>query len=148
VDSVTRPDQDDIDRALDAVRMGLRDLSLPGEDPFGAIEQIAAEVVALRAELAEAKADIQIEAAVSEHMREERDRERAARETAERERGEGVAYWRNKARYFEQREKLIRESAPTRCRCGHVHAADEDYEDAGCRVCHCLTWRDPQGRPR
>jgi hypothetical protein len=54
VDSVTRPDQDDIDRALDEVRMGLRDLSLPGEDPFGAIEQIAAEVVALRAELAEA----------------------------------------------------------------------------------------------
>jgi hypothetical protein len=30
----------------------------------------------------------------------------------------------------------------TVCRCGHVHAADTDSEDAGCRVCECLTWTD------
>lgn len=37
-------------------------------------------------------------------------------------------------------------SAPedTRCACGHVHAADADHEDAGCRTCNCIVWRDPQ----
>jgi hypothetical protein len=51
-------------------------------------------------------------------LREERDRERAAREAAEerasvaeRERDEGVSYWRGKAAYFERREKLVREAA-------------------------------------
>lgn len=27
------------------------------------------------------------------------------------------------------------------CECGHLHAADEDNEDAGCRTCECASWR-------
>lgn len=30
---------------------------------------------------------------------------------------------------------------PLLCACGHLHAADADNEDDGCRVCTCITWR-------
>jgi hypothetical protein len=81
---VTRPDPAELAKTANNLRVD-------GWERAQAVNALAAEVVALRAELAEAKADIQIEAAVSEHMREERDRERAAREAAERERDEALA---------------------------------------------------------